>query len=201
MADETAQNESLIEVVPKTLGLYLKATLPNSIKEFYDEFPPANMRLVLPSVSIIALPPEFRPLAVPYLDNELKVPADHLPATQTPQTAHYVVGYYDTRLQVDLWAGSQEERDDLYDAVFNALNPNISPMSLTIKMTEYFNSLCNYLYVGHSLADSEERAQKDEWRATLEVLATCNAIRTKKEFVIEDTVIDLQTLRIDQDPC
>lgn len=181
MADATGGNESITEIVPKALGKYLKDAV-GMIREYYQEFPSTNRRIQTPSVSLISSVSEFRP-GTPYLEQK--------PEAGTPVNSkanvNWVVGLWDFTLQVDLWAGSKEERDDLFDAVFNALNPEINPMGLNLTLTEYFDQICDYSYVGHDLADSEEEAQRDEWRITLNILATCKAIRTRKEFIIEDT--------------
>lgn len=182
MADSTAKNESISEVVPYQVGKYLKDTV-QGLREFYDEFPNASVKLKMPSVSVIASKTDFKPTMVPYYDKDI-VPAD---IVANKANVLWVVGQYDINIQLDIWAGSKEERDDIFDAVFNALNPKISPMGLTLKLDEYYQSLCDYLYVGHSFADSAESAEKDEWRATLSLLATCKAIRDRKEFIITDT--------------
>lgn len=198
MSDSTGRNEAITEIVPKKLGQYLLDEV-SGLKEYYDEFPAPNMTLKMPSVSIHAVAPEFRPQAVPYRQKDPIVPNTTPGQDQTPQHTNWVVGFYDTKLQLDIWAGNKEERDDLYDAVFNALNPKISPMGLTLKMDEYFDQLCDYLYVSHVYSDSEERSQRDEWRATLTILATCNVIRTRKEFVIETTDLDIAVLDTSQE--
>lgn len=182
MSDSTAKNESISEVVPWQLGKYLKDSI-SGLKEFYDEFPNASVKLKMPSVSVIAKNTDFKPTMVPYYDKDI-VPGD---IVANKANVLWVVGQYDINIQLDIWAGSKEERDDLYDAVFNALNPKISPMGLTLKLDEYFQTLCDYLYVAHSFSDSAESAEKDEWRATLSLLATCKAIRDRKEFIITDT--------------
>jgi len=179
MADSTRDNESLTEVVPAVLGKYLLEQI-RDLKEYYPEFPAANRTMRMPSVSIIAAAPEFKPKA-----NVTALSTGTIVSSKAE--VKYVVGDYDTRIQLDIWARNKEERDDLFDAVFNALNPKISPMGVTLTMDDYYGSLCDYLYVGHDFADSEQRSQTDEWRATLDVLATCNAIRTRKEFIIETT--------------
>lgn len=179
--DSTSKNESITEIVPYSLGKYLKDKVPG-IKEFYDEFPNASVSFKMPSVSVICKNTEFVPTAVPYKTR----PVADGDILSNKASVLWVVGDYNFTIQLDLWTGSKEERDDLYDAVFNWLNPRISPMGLTLIMDEYFGSLCDYLYVGHTFSDSEESSQKDEWRATLNVLATCKALRDRKEFIITD---------------
>lgn len=178
MADKT-DNESITEVVPKALGAYLLGAI-RDLKEAYTEFPSANQRLEMPSVSIHVASPEFANLQ-PYPSGKRgTVPA--LPADQKTKI-DYVVGMYNFTVQVDLWARSKEERRDLYDLLFNALNPDIVTNGLVLTLEDYFNQLCSYLYVRHNMADSEERSQRDEWRVTLELLANCKAIRQKEEFI------------------
>ena len=181
LADDTA-NESITEIVPKVLGQYLLNNV-DQLEEFYDEFPSSNTRLEMPSVSIFAKNPEFKPMAVPHLLKTISS-AD---IVNSKANTLYVVGDYDFNLQVDLWAGSKEELDDVFDSVFNVLNPQISPMGLTLQMEEYYNILCSYDYVGHSREASEITSQTDEWRIVLNVLATCQVIRNSKDFIIEST--------------
>ncbi len=179
MSDSTSNNESIEEIIPKALGEYLLESV-QGLREFYDEWPSANTRLKMPSVSIIAKRTEFKPAAVPY---KIQVGT----VVNNKALVKWVVGEYDIPLQLDIWAGSKEERDDIYDAVFNALNPKISPMGLVLSLDEYFGSLADYLYVGHEKVDDGEKAQRDEWRVMMNLLVTCKAIRDRKEFIITDT--------------
>jgi hypothetical protein len=176
--DSTTKNESVTEVVPHALGKYLKENV-SGLLEFYDEFPSTNRAFKTPSVSVITTSFEFAPCAHVYKESVGAI-------TANKANVLWVVGDYEVKVQLDVWAGSKEERDDFFDAVFNALNPKISPMGLTLILNDYFGSLCDYLYVGHSFADSEERSQADEWRVTMTVLATCKALRDRKEFIITD---------------
>lgn len=178
--DSTPNNESLSEILPKKLAAYLKANV-SGLVETYGEFPSANQRMNLPALSVFTVRPDFRPLA-PYT-----MPIDPDDVDENNQTTvKWVVGIWDYVLQLDLWARNKEERDDLHDAIFNALNPNISPMGLVLVMDEYFNQRCDYVYTGYEHQDSQEKSQRDEWRVTLNLLATCKAIRERQEFIITD---------------
>ena len=194
MADNTDRNESITEVLPKVLGKYLKDNV-DSLKEYYDEFPEANQMLKLPSVSVFCTTNEFRPMQ-PYIVKK-PIPSEVL---SHKYRYKYVVGMYDIGIQLDLWAGSKEERDDLFDSIFNALNPNISPMGVVLKLEEYFNQLCDIVYVEHTYADSEERSQKDEWRMTLRLLANVKAIRERRDYVIETTELNTEVIPINEEP-
>lgn len=195
MADTTPTNEGISEIIPFTLGKYLVDTIRDLVA-FYDEFPSGNRTLQLPSVSIFANTDlVFTPQANPSVVKD-PIPVD--PPTlsgekQTPQPIQWMVGQYDGTLQLDLWAGNKEERDDLTDALFNALNPTIKPMGLTLPMAEYFGVLCDFLYVGHNFEDTEGSSQTDEWRTKFEILVTCKAVREREEFIIEDSELQLET--------
>lgn len=194
MADSTSRNESITEALPKALGKYLLDNV-EGLKEYYDEFPEANQVIKLPSVSVFCTNNEFRPMQ-PYI---VKKPQD-VEISAHKFLYRYVTGIFDIGIQVDLWAGSKEERDDVFDSIFNALNPRISPMGLVLKLEEYFNQLCDIVYVEHTYADSEERSQKDEWRVTLRLLATVKSIRERRENVIEEVEINTDVIPIDQEP-
>lgn len=184
---DTSNHESITEAIPYQLGEYLVDTIED-LKEYYDEWPQSNETLDMPCVSVITLNPEFRPLMPYYLKPESGEITAHA------ANIKYVVGIYDIPIQLDIWARNKEERDDLFDAVFNALNPNISPMGLVLALEEYHNQLCDIVMTGHEHGDSQERSERDEWRTTLKLLATCKAVRIRKDFVIEDTEITVETL-------
>lgn len=180
MSDSTTTNESITEIVPKVLAAYLKLNVP-ALQQVFDEFPASTQKINMPSVSVFASSDaKFRPL-MPYVTSQGATGVDN------KANVRWAVGIYDFNLQLDLWARNKEERDDVFDSLFNALNPNISPMGLVLPMMEYFNQLCDYLYVGHTFQDSEVRAQRDEWRVTFNLLVTCKAIRERSEFIIETT--------------
>lgn len=181
MSDSTSNNESITEIVPKVLAAYLLKNV-QGLKQAFDEFPASTQKIDMPSVSVFASSnAQFRPL-MPYI-----IPVDPAKIVNSKAKVRWVVGIYDFNLQLDLWARNKEERDDVFDSLFNALNPTISPMGLVLPMEEYFNQLCDYLYVGHTFQDSEVRAQRDEWRVTLNLVVTCKAVRERSEFIIETT--------------
>ena len=198
MSDSTNRNESITEVLPKALGQYLLDEV-DALREYYEEFPAPNRTINLPSISLFLGPLEFTPQAEP---NLVKAPAAIDPptpdgGTQNRPRVKWIVGQYDATLQLDLWTGSKEERDDLTDALFNALNPNIKS-GLTLELDEYFNVLCDYLYVGSVFEDSEISAQTDQWRTKFDILVTCKAVRERKEYVIEQSEVVVETSTTNQ---
>lgn len=194
MADSTSRNESITEILPKALGKYLLDEV-SGLKDYYDQFPAPNRSIDMPSVSILFQTPEFTPESVPYLVN----PVDPSQVQSSKSRVKWVVGQYEGRVQLDLWTRNKEERDDLTDAIFNALNPNITPMGLTLELDEYFGVLCDYLYVGHGFEDSEITSQTDEWRTIFEILISCKAVRERREFIIEDSELQLETAPVSGD--
>ena len=197
--DSTSKNEELSEVIPKALGKYLLENV-EGLKEYYDEFPAAHRNFVTPSVSIIVSSDSFRPLAVkqPIKPTVAPDPATPDGFTQKKQQVNWVVGIEDFRVQIDIWARNKEERDDLVGSVFNAMNPEISPSGLRLKLDEYFDQICDYLLVSRKNGDSEAAAQTDEWRSTWEALATCKTVQTAKEFVIEKPSVIVEPLNTDE---
>ena len=194
MADST-ENESITEIVPKVLGQYLIGEIQD-YRDYYAEFPQASRDFRTPSVSIILADSDFRPLT-PYPC----LPIDPANIVDNKAEMKWAVGIYDFSIQLDIWARNKEERDDLFDATFNALNPDITPMGLRLVMEEYFDQLIEYVYTGHDLGGSEQRSESDEWRVTMTLLATCKAVRTRTEFIITDVpspaAIESQTGTID----
>lgn len=184
--DNSEDNESLTEALPYHLGEYLMANVPG-LKEYLEEWPEPNMQLDMPCVAITLGNPEFRPLAPYYLK---PTPAE---IAANIASVKWVTGIWDIKIGINLWAQSKEQRDDMFDSIYNALNPRINPMGLDLQLPNYFNQLCGLDFVGHTLGDSEEQAQRDEWRVTFNVLATCKAIRTRKEFVIGEIQTQVET--------
>jgi hypothetical protein len=182
LSDSTSRNESITEVIPKALGKYLLDNV-EGLKEYYDQFPAPNMSINTPSVSILMKAPVFSPRAEIYPVEDI----NPLNITDNKSRVDWVVGEYEVKIQMDLWARNKEERDDLTDALFNGLNPDIQPMGLRLVLDEYFYCIADYLYVGHNFEDNEITAQTDDWRTTFEILVTCKAVRTRKEFIITST--------------
>lgn len=186
MSDEST-HESITEALPYHLGEYLLAQVPD-LKDFLDEWPQSNEDIDMPCVSVTTGPQVFRPLS-PY---RIKPSLADIADSKAP--VKWVVGIYDIPVQVDVWGRNKEERDDIFDAVFNALNPTISPMGLVLSLPDYHNQLCDLVATGHEHMDTAERSDRDEWRTMLKLNATCKAIRVREEFVIESTEITVQTL-------
>lgn len=143
----------------------------------YSEFPTANQKLALPALTIFRgapdydnLDPYFLSKTDPDVDNKIFV--------------KYIVGQYDLRMQLDLWTGNKKERETLFESVFQKLNPDIIPMGLSLKLTDYHDIWARYDLVGHEFMDDEASAQRQEWRVRLELLAHVKAVLVKEEYAI-----------------
>lgn len=144
-----------------------------------DGFPAANLALVMPSLTITVGEPEFMNLQ-PY---EITRTAPNV-GNQT--TVKRVVGQYDFRLQLDLWARSTTERDAFFELIFAKLNPDVEPMGLRLKLTAYHDEWVAFSLDKHQIVDDEAGAQRQEWRMRFDLLATCKAILSKDEFAMID---------------
>lgn len=176
--------ESVTKEVAKRLALYLKTATPE-IKNVLEYFPEPNEKLVYPCISLTVGKPAFRALS-PY-EKEKTTPSANKSDVQ------YVVGIYDIIVQLDIWSRNKEERDDLYETVFNALNPNIVPMGLSLQLKDYYNQWCRYDISNYEFIESEEQSQRGEFRVKFDLLTTCKAIRFGKQYVMA-TIETQQTL-------
>ena len=189
MPDLTS-NESVTEEVIKRLRLHIKGQMPN-LKDVLEDFPEPNQKLQYPSVSIFTRGPKFRALS-PYVYQQGSV-VNHKAEVK------WVVGIYDFNLQIDLWARNKEERNDQFNLLFNALNPNITPMGLSLQLTDYYNLWCRYDFDGYEFADGERSSQQAEFRVKLDLLATCKAIRVNKLYTMETIELKEHTTLLDED--
>lgn len=177
MADLTSI-EHIGESVVKQLGIYLKDEI-RYLKKVLDEFPSDNRRLEYPSISIITTDTRFRSMA-PYISETTAPDVNHKILVK------YVVGFYDIDLQLDLWARNKEERNDIFNLLFNALNPNINPMGVSLQLTDYYDQYCQYDFIGSSIEDNEQQAQRREWRIKIDILTNAKALLVKEKYAMTD---------------
>ena len=173
------KSESVTDDVKLSLRKYFEANV-RPLRQVLDGFPSSNQRLRTPSVTIYSSRTEFMPMISPMVLKKGVV-------KDSKAQALWYVGDYDIDLKLDLWCGNKEELDDVYLEVFNALNPKISTMGLELSLPNYYNIRASYLYMGHTEeSNNEQDSRMDNWRYTLDVLTTCNAIRTRQEYIIEN---------------
>lgn len=176
---------SVTEEVVKRLAVFLKSAMPD-LKQILEEFPEASENLDYPSISIFAGEPTHRPQA-PVLVHQDDVVAPAKIKTK------YIVGEYEWKFQIDLWASSKKQRHDLYQKFYDAFSNRWPIMGLSLTLSEYHDVICSYDITGYRFDDSEAGSQRKEWRAKIAVMANCDAIKARDEFAILQTEVTVET--------
>jgi len=188
-------NEAVLGIDATILALraHIAKCVP-ALGEILSEFPAGNNELIFPALSITHADPELTN-EMPY---ELCVcpPSGALVAGKIA----WVVGQWDVKFQLDLWARSVFERDELALKLFKALNPRVNPMGLFLPMENYYNLQANLTTDGFAHMDEELGAQKGEWRTKFSVLVTVKQVlETQESFITKPIVIQLDILDTVQD--
>jgi len=175
--------ESLSEQVIETLADFLKVQMP-ILREVYEDFPNPDERIKVPSASILTLNPVFEAEKNPF---EIEIP---VPDSNNEFEIKWVVGNYQFPLQLDLWGASKKERHELFEDAFFALNQNVEPQGINLKMNGYFGLTAHYFITNYRLSDTEGASQRRERRATIEMTADTLGVVEKKEFAIVSTMVN-----------
>lgn len=171
--------------VTAALGTYLKARMP-SVRQVLNEWPSGNIALDMPSLSLLTSgTANFIPVQ-PYL---LSVG----PVVDHKATSLYVIGEYEVKLQIDLWARNKIERQKVLQEFIDAFYEPVDPPGLHLVLADYYSVLCTYWQEGYRNQDSEASAQRQEWRTTFDVTAMAFAIRTRVDSIIETTGLQFET--------
>jgi hypothetical protein len=170
--------ESVSEEIIKKIGDYLGARMP-TLEQIIYEFPTANTQLKYPSLSIIQVgDADYAPEMNPYIHSQGSI-INH------KADIRYVVGKYDFKLQLDIWCRNKKERNDLYQEFFKAFNSQFPKMGLSLNFTDYYNIICRYDMISFMKEDSEVTSQTREWRIKIRLLANCDALLEKNEYIVE----------------
>ncbi len=185
------QKEDYTEEVIKTLQIEMKKKV-SGLKNIFNEWPAGNRTLKYPSVSIITAGdagffPTMNKSVV------LKGPIKTVGTTKTIEVVRET-GYFDLRLQIDLWCEHKNQRTEFMHKLQEFFDPEMIPSGLRLNMPDYFNQLVNFTYIGYRYEDGGAAAQRREWRSILRVLANGRALRKKKEFVMATIELDLETI-------
>jgi hypothetical protein len=171
--------DNVTKAVLEALGTYLKTAMPK-IKNISFDWPNPNVALQYPCITITTGSPEFANMMPEFLSRSA--------IQNNKATARYEVGSYEFSLQVDIWCGSKEERFRIYDDFFKAFNANVEVMGLALQLTKYYDIFARYDLVGYDFNDGEEPSQRAEWRARLQVRASCKAILEKTQYIITQPI-------------
>lgn len=148
------------------------------LEDVYTEWPNMNEELALPSISILSQPSSFAK-CTPYLEEKGSV-SNH------QATDQYVIGQYDISLQVDIWAKYKPERASIYQKFFDLFHADLEG-GMNLKLTDYFDQWCSFTQVGYRFPDGPESATRQEWRAIIDIEATCKAIVERDDYIITET--------------
>jgi hypothetical protein len=168
------------QYVTGNLARYLLREIPE-LKEVLEDFPQAHEELQIPSMSIFTGVPVIRPVA------------SHLfskgPLVGVKALCKYVTAIHDYRLQLDIWAGSKKERLELFDRLQVAMNPDVHPMAVNLRMDDYHGMWVQYAIEGYTFSpDGPLASSRNEWRVKVDVRANTRAIREVEEFIITEPI-------------
>lgn len=170
--------ESLTKEISKELADYIRAKIPTCA--FVDtEWPLPNQVLEYPGITILTKAPSFSPWS--------KYEVSRGPLRGTKRLVKWCVGQYQYEMQLDLWARNKEERDDFYEKFFLGFNSQLQgqdTMGVSLQLDRYHGRWARYDITGYNFSDSEESAQRGEWRTIVTVLAHCDAIIETDEYAM-----------------
>jgi hypothetical protein len=173
-------SEYPVQEIVKALATYLKSAVP-SLQQVFDEWPTPGQVLKMPCASILTtksrIIQEFSPT----------------PVSQGDTTYHkadvlYQVGSWEQSLSVQIWTSNKTDRAKYLHEVNDALSPNFASgqMGLNLTLADYHSQVASYLVSGFDMPQSEEQAQRREWRAILTLDVICNAVRESRQAIIEN---------------
>jgi len=169
------------------LAKYLELAVPQ-LKEVHREFPATNRELEKPIASLITVSNPFTN-RMRYIISKTDIPGD-----SNHKSVLYVVGQYDYKLQLDIWAETKAERSKLYDLVFRAINKDFfdddANMGISLKLADYFNTIARYELVDYTFDDSEQSSQTDSWRVKMILEGNCKAHIEKCEAIMRTITVE-----------
>lgn len=150
-------NKDVLTALQKTISKRLQAEMP-VLKAVYEDWPSPSETLKYPCAAVTIGSPEFTPTD-PYVFKKGAVD----PETGKSPVAR-VVGSYEIRVQIDVWCASKPQRRDLYQQLFNVINPIASRPGLNLPLEDYFDAIAHLHLEGFSFPDGDEQVQRKEYR-------------------------------------
>lgn len=145
-----------------------------------SEWPNRNDQLTIPCAAVLMVEPGFTGCA-PYL-----IESGVVDAVTNTATNRYVVGQYDSRIQVDVWAKNKPERAAICQALFNLIH-GIRATGYNIQLSSYFDRwACFSMESGPKFSQDEQAATRQEWRAMFMFEVGCNAVREGVDYMITE---------------
>lgn len=175
------------KAIVHTLGKYLKTTMP-SIMKVFDGWPESNLTVEHPSLTIMTIDPGYTHEMNPY-EYKYEVIKD------AKYKFLYVVGEYNTSLQLDIWCRNKAERYRVIDEFQKAFLGSWPDLSLLLPMENYHDIICRYDVEDYNFdSDGEVSSQTKEWRVKIDLLAHCKAVHSREEFAILTTELDTENV-------
>ena len=180
------------------LGLkkYFEIEIPG-LNEVSEGWPDPKEQLVMPTMSLMHSKNPILTNLHPYIYEQNGV-KNSIPDPDEPLNNIYdfVVGQYESTIQVDLWTEYKPERGEFYDKIVNALDKDFIDKhlanGLSLKLTNYHNVIARFDQVGYTYIDSEDAAQRAEWRVKLDLLVQWPKIIQKSMPRISETTLTTQ---------
>lgn len=166
-----------VELALDDLITYLKTQI--AATAFIRDFPNRNEALVMPSITVTHNTDGAYESLDPY-ELSISTPVGDSAAV----TVIWIVGQWDFKVQLDLWAASKPARDKLFSDVYRAINKQIHPMGLSLPLPSYYGLFARFDINGFSHIDNEQAAQRQEWRTKIDLLANLKQAQEESAFII-----------------
>lgn len=179
-------NESAHDEILRVLGDYLDKKLRFS--QVIIGWPQYNQKLKHPALSVVEKNSVFRP----FPPQEIK----RFKTSGPKADILWLVGEYEFSIQLDIWAKTKADRNDLYERMFVVLNDSAGEMPsscFTLPMPKYHGIPATYFFEGFSLPDEERSTLEGEWRVLVRVKGVCDAtLRKDNEPIILDPSVEIE---------
>lgn len=155
------------------------------VKKVYQEWPRANERLEIPSISIVtAGQPRITPEITTVIDENLN---------DTDKTL-LLLGEYDLDLQLDFWGSYKKQREDFYDKISDIFTSQLwsdGAQGLSLKLKDYpikgySEGFARFELESYNYLDGPDMTSKSEWRISLGIMAHYDKMRVVDSHYMEN---------------
>jgi hypothetical protein len=168
----------------KNLGEHFAGAM-TGLAQVVEGFPSANVALKYPLLSIdFKGAPRFVPCS-PYIFEQGETNDDDEDSIFS--VVKWVVGQFETELQLDFWCRSKEERHQAFTELMSAMSKQMPVIGLSLPLVDYHGVIARFDLDTISYEDSEVSSQRKEWRLIVSCLAHCYAITETVENIITET--------------
>ena len=181
-----------IQEVPLALTDYLRAEIPE-LKNVLTEWPEPNEDLDYPSLSV-------RTHGTPKIMIQNKTfvkKVGELNTEDNTQDILYSIGMVEVPIRIDIWAGFNDERADIYQKINEAfqksLIENEGHRGLRLQLERYFDAYAEYLISGYTILDDAFESQTASKRAVMNVECIVpDLILVKGQHIVETAEIETE---------